>query len=281
MACLALLPATSADVAFASTFDGRAMQILIHGVLLDTSCCMKNVVISLQRVNGRMGTLFCNLRYHFLQCSLHHVLLGIRPGNPLRAHLIESGSVIQAKFSGGALSGRRSPNQLLRACRIRVRSESRRVVAAGDVMTVPTKKPSGPGRIVFQQTCVRGFRHLLGGRARRRGRERGSEQMSKSESQVCVLCQSRNQPKRASGVVSFAQPVTRETWQSARRMIRLPTKYRRKIGLLAMSKPSTCLPHQASKRLNIDHSTWIPKFWAYRRQCGSNHRLGTCGSVGR
>jgi hypothetical protein len=71
MACLALLPATSADVAFASTFDARAMQILIHGVLLDTPCCMKNEVISLQRVSGRMGTLFRNLRDHFLQCSLH------------------------------------------------------------------------------------------------------------------------------------------------------------------------------------------------------------------
>jgi hypothetical protein len=58
MACLALLPAMSADVAFASTVDARAIQILIHGVLLDTPCCMKNVVISLQRVNGRMGTLF-------------------------------------------------------------------------------------------------------------------------------------------------------------------------------------------------------------------------------
>jgi hypothetical protein len=75
-ACLALLPATSVDVAFTATFNARAMQILIHGVLLDTPCCMKNVLISLQRVNGRMGTLFRNLRDHFLQFSLHHVLWG-------------------------------------------------------------------------------------------------------------------------------------------------------------------------------------------------------------
>jgi hypothetical protein len=68
MDCLALLPATSADVVFASTFDARAIQILIHGVLLDAPCCVKNAVISLQRVNGRMGTLFRNLRDHFHPC---------------------------------------------------------------------------------------------------------------------------------------------------------------------------------------------------------------------
>jgi hypothetical protein len=35
---------------------------------------------------------------------------------------------------------------------------------------------------------------------------------------VWILCQSRNNPKRASGVASVAQPVTCGTWQSADRL---------------------------------------------------------------
>jgi hypothetical protein len=102
MACLALLAATAADVAFASTFDARAMQILIHGVLLDTPCCMKNAVISLQRVNGRMGTLFRNLRDHFPLVLGPSCPVGDEAGKSLPAHLIDQGSVIQAKFSGAS-----------------------------------------------------------------------------------------------------------------------------------------------------------------------------------
>ena len=56
-----------------------------------------------------MGTLFRNLRDHFLQCSLHHVPWGMRPGNPLPSHLIDQGCVIQAKFSGGAFRAGENP----------------------------------------------------------------------------------------------------------------------------------------------------------------------------
>jgi hypothetical protein len=48
-----------------------------------------------------------------------------------------------------------------------------------------TKMPPSLGRIFFQQTCARGFRHLLRSsseQARPWARERGSAQISKSES---------------------------------------------------------------------------------------------------
>jgi hypothetical protein len=46
-------------------------------------------VISLQRVNRHMGTLCRNLRDHFLQCSLHHVLcLGDEAGKSPVLHIL-------------------------------------------------------------------------------------------------------------------------------------------------------------------------------------------------
>jgi len=54
-------------------------------------------------------------------------------------------------------------NQLLQVCaESEPRSESRRVGVIRDVMTVPNEKAVWPVTNLFKQTCVGGFRHLLG-----------------------------------------------------------------------------------------------------------------------
>jgi hypothetical protein len=158
MSCLASLPAASAD---AASPDGRALQILIlrrasRRSMLYGKCSDRRDTVpairSLQRVDRRIGTLCRNLRDHFLPCSLHHVLsaLEMRPETPRPAHLIDQDNALQAKFSGCAFRPPIRPNQLRQACaESELRSKSRRVGAARDVMTVPNEKAVWPGTDLF------------------------------------------------------------------------------------------------------------------------------------
>src|ERR1700716_3202558 len=64
----------------------------------------------------------------------------MRPGDPLPAHLIDQGCVIQAKFGGGAFRAAAHPTNSFECAESECVRKFRRVVAAGDVMTVPNKK---------------------------------------------------------------------------------------------------------------------------------------------